>query len=109
MALKGTRKGWRQRKYVEQLRIHTAREQDDRQREHTDELCILVTVELQPQAVAAEEHAREEKQQQRRYPETVAPFADNNAGEDEHRADKKDILWCKRHLGFAFSIRRPVL
>ena len=56
-----------------------------------------MTVELQSQSVAAEEHTREQEQQQGGDAEAIPPLADDYAGEDKYCAKKENVFWCKRH------------
>ena len=79
------------------LGVHTAGEQDDTQRHHTDELGIFGTVELETQPVAAEEHTYQEEQEQGRDTEAVAGLADENTREDKYRAYQKDVFCRKNH------------
>ena len=80
---------------VAPLGVHAAREEDDRQREHADELGILVAVEFKTQAVAAKQHARKKEQQQGGHAEAIAPLADDDARKDEHGSQEEDVFRCE--------------
>ena len=80
-----------------ELRVHTARKEDDAQRDHADELGDRRAVELNTQPVAAESHAHTQKQQQDGNSELGARFPRENADEQQDRSDQQDISGVQHH------------
>lgn len=68
---------------VRQLGVHAAREKDDAQGYHPDELRVAGIVELQSQTVAPEKHPDEQEEQQRRDAEFITGLAYDYANENE--------------------------
>ena len=84
--------------YVAPFRVHAAGEEYDGERQHTYELRVLVAVELQSKPVGAEEHTGEEEKKQGGDAETVAPLADDDAGQDEHCIEEEEVFCSESHV-----------
>ena len=88
--------------YLGKFGIHTAREQDDTERDSTDKLSSAGRVELNTQTVGAEEHSDSQEEQQHRRTEAVADLACQDADKEENCPDKKYVFRCKCHICYLY-------